>query len=166
MNYPKELYAIYDSSKCMNDIVLVTCYKDDVKLFMSQRNYNPVYKSAKITKKEHVKELYGYMLEHQLQGELVGGKLLTFSEFEYFSESYMQLSNDINYGVEKKILKQLPYLKLCDEDLEILIKFCKMIIDKMDSLYSDSPSEDDVIDEDKIFYIEKVADYFFEEHIL
>lgn len=164
---PKVIYAIYDSSEYMEDIVFVSGDKDTINTFMKQRNYNEIYHVAEIDKKDHIKEVIRYAEDHRLYGEKIGDIIFTTSEYEWFAEAYIELIQDILYTLEDRLIKQLKYFKLCDEEIKMILDFVVCIKNKIDMLFADTPSEDDVIyDEDDIFYVEKVAEYFFKENIL
>lgn len=166
IKYPKILYAIYDSSKYMEEIVFVTGDKDTANKFLRQRNYNTDYEILEIDKKEHIKKMINYAETHNLYGELIGDIIFTTSEYEWFSDAYMELIQDILFTLDDYLIKNLKYLKLREDELEIIVKFCVMLKNKLDSIYADTPSEEDIKDEDDVFYIEKVAEYFFKESIL
>ena len=109
-----------------------------------------------------------YAYEHSLFGELVGDLIFTDGEYQYLSESYIQLVQDLSYTLEDKLNKTLKYIKLCDEDRKIMEDFIKLLSSKLDMIYETFPTDDGerTIDEDDVFIFEKVAEYFFKENIL
>ena len=165
---PKVVYAVYDTDGYFDDIAFVTAYKSNAIEFILQRNSDPKYKLLTIDKKEHAKRVWEYAYEHSLFGELVGDLIFTDSEYQYLSESYIQLVQDLSYTLEDKLNKTLKYIKLCDEERKIMEDFIKLLSSKLDMIYETFPTDDGerTIDEDDVFIFEKVAEYFFKENIL
>ena len=151
---PKVVYAVYDTDGYFDDIAFVTAYKSNAIEFILQRNSDPKYKLLTIDKKEHAKRVWEYAYEHSLFGELVGDLIFTDGEYQYLSESYIQLVQDLSYTLEDKLNKTLKYIKLLSS--------------KLDMIYETFPTDDGerTIDEDDVFIFEKVAEYFFKENIL
>ena len=100
---PKVVYAVYNTDGYFDDIAFVTAYKSNAIEFILQRNSDPRYKLLTIDKKEHAKRVWEYAYEHSLFGELVGDLIFTDGEYQYLSESYIQLVQDLSYTLEDKL---------------------------------------------------------------
>ena len=150
---PKVVYAVYDTDGYFDDIAFVTAYKSNAIEFILQRNSDPKYKLLTIDKKEHAKRVWDYAYEHSLFGELVGDLIFTDGEYQYLSESYIQLVQDLSYTLEDKLNKTLKYIKLGDEERKIMEDFIKLLSSKLDMIYETFPTDDGerTIDEDDVF---------------
>ncbi len=153
MSVPKMLYIIYD--EVLDSIVLSTEDKKEIKDFLKYRRGSR-YKVAQVTDKDHIIELSNMYLDAQRFGNYV----LTTEEFEGFSDYIANLNSSIMYDLEIKILNNLRYLKLCEEDKEIIIKALNILIQKVKNIYQGPTEEDGCVDEDDIYHLDKLLERF------
>jgi len=153
MSTPKMLYIVYDEE--YESIVLSTDNKNDIKDFLKGRRKSR-YQIAKVTDKTHIHEINNMYIDAQRFGNYV----LTTDEFENFSDYIRNLNSSIMYDLEIKILNNLKYLKLCDEDKEVIIKALNILINKVKNIYQGPTEEDNSVDEDDVYYLDKLLERF------
>lgn len=158
MSTPKYVYAVLKLST--EEVVLVTDSKNDVKDFMSYRPKDN-YSIAKITNKDDIKRLKNMDLE----GERFEGYLFSMSEFEYFSEYIGNINSTLMYDLDLKILNNLKYLKLCDEDKEIIYKAIDILKKKTEMIYGGPTEYDSVCDEGDVYHLDELVKRFIIETI-
>lgn len=155
MKLPKKLFAIYDF--ILDDIVILTTNKKSIDDFMNIRKNNN-YEYATITDEEDIKAFikkYGYR-----EIEFYGGFPYTEFEFELLSEYVCNMNSMLMYDVDVKIIDNLKYLKLSDEDLQCIIDSIKILKDKI-TLIEEGPYEDDVLDmEERVYNIPRLVSKF------
>ena len=167
MNSNDPLYAIYDNY--IEQVILISYCKDDIKEYIDLRTKDiygnliesekDKYQVAKITNKSHIQQLK----DSYLEGEVYGGYLLSSSEFELFAEYMAYMNTAILYDLEVKIIENLKYLKLCDEDLITIIRAISIMKSKVELIENGPPDDDpdnEIYDEDNVYYLDKVAKQF------
>ena len=78
------------------------------------------------------------------------------------------INSTIRYGIESYIIKKLKYFKLDDDDKEILMKALSIIYDKINLIEEgpmDSDVDDEIYDEDNVYYLDKLVRDFFNDMI-
>lgn len=153
MSIPKLLYIVYD--EVLDSIVLSTDSKQDIKDFLKGRRRSR-YRIAEVTDEDHICELMNMYIDAQRFSNYV----LTTEEFENFSDYIANLNSTIMYDLEIKIINNLKYLKLCDEDKEIINKALTILINKVKNIYQGPTEEDDNVDEDEVYYLDKLLERF------
>ena len=153
MKIPKLLYIVYD--EVLDSIVLSSEDKKDIKDFLKNRRTSR-YKIAEVTDKDHICELMNMYID----GQRFSNYVLTTEEFENFSDYIGNLNSTIMYDLEIKIINNLKYLKLCDEDREVITNALNILIQKVKNIYQGPTEEDDNVDEDDIYYLDKLLERF------
>jgi hypothetical protein len=153
MSIPNLLYIVYD--EVLDSIVLSTDSKQDIKEFLKGRRRNR-YQIAEVTDEDHICELMNMYID----GQRFSDYILTTEEFENFSDYIANLNSSIMYDLEIKIINNLKYLKLCDEDKEIINKALNILINKVKNIYQGPTEEDDNVDEADVYYLDKLLERF------
>ena len=154
MKIPKLLYVLYDDE--INEVVYITKDKSDVKEFLKYRDEEK-FQIATVTDETHIK----YLLNNDLEGEKINDFILTKYEFEYFSDYIGSLNSTLMYDLEIKILENLKYLKLCDEDIEIITKGINILKNKVSQIYEGPTEDEEIIDEESVYDLDKLLQKFF-----
>lgn len=169
----RPLYAIYDGFE--DEILLVTEYKSTVDEFISLRIHDVYgneikseknrYQVATVTDKDHIKKLKNLYLD----GERYAGYILTKSEFEWFSEYMCHINSVLLYDLEAKIIENLKYLKICDEDKLSIIKAIKIVTSKLE-LIDNGPPDDcedsEIYNEENIYHMDKLVKMFMMDNVI
>lgn len=153
MKIPKLLYIVYD--EVLDSIVLSSEDKKYIKDFLKNRRTSR-YKVAEVTDKDHICELMNMYID----GQRFSNYVLTTEEFENFSDYIANLNSTIMYDLEIKIINNLKYLKLCDEDREVITNALNILIQKVKNIYQGPTEEDDTVDEDDVYYLDKLLERF------
>lgn len=173
MSLPKSLYVIYNIAK---EIEFITEDYETAIKFVKLRitnnrgevieDYKDTYKGVKVTDPTEIKNLlYDYDF---CRGEEYGGIVFSNAEFELLSEYMANMNSTIRYGIESHIIKKLKYFKLDDDDKEILMKALSIIYDKINLIEEgpmDSDVDDEIYDEDNVYYLDKLVRDFFNDMI-
>lgn len=172
MSLPKVLYVIYNTDA----IEFITEDYETAIKFVKLRitnnrgevieDYKDNYKGIKVTDPTEIENLlYDYDF---CRGEEYGGIVFSNMEFELLSEYMANMNSTIRYGVESYIVKKLKYFKLDDEDREMILKALSIIVDKINLIEEgpmDSDEDEELYDEDNVYYLDKIVQDFFNDMI-
>lgn len=172
MSLPKVLYVIYNT----DTIEFITEDYETAINFVKFRitnnrgevieDYKDSYKGIKVTDPTEIKNLlYDYDF---CRGEEYGGIVFSNTEFELLSEYMANMNSTIRYGAESYIVKKLKYFKLDDEDRELILKALSIIVNKINLIEEgpmDSDEDEELYDEDNVYYLDKIVQDFFNDMI-
>lgn len=172
MSLPKVLYVIYNT----DEIEFITEDYETAIKFVKLRitnnrgevieDYKDSYKGIKVTDPTEIKNLlYDYDF---CRGEEYGGIVFSNMEFELLSEYMANMNSTIRYGVESYIVKKLKYFKLDDEDREMILNALSIIVNKINLIEEgpmDSDEDEELYDEDNVYYLDKIVQDFFNDMI-
>jgi hypothetical protein len=171
----KILYVIYNN--LLDDVELITASHKEAVKFIDMRIYDSagnlyeraknMYKLLRVEGKDNIKKLLDRYQFHY--GEMYGGILFSQSEFEMLSEYMSNVNSTLLYDMENKIFSNLKYLKICDEDKELIEEGINILIDKINLIECGPPDDSEidieVFDEEYVYDLEKLVQQFFKDMI-